>query len=361
MIKKILYLGWLGKGNVGDDLLFEIFKHMLYTQAETKKLNVIIDGYLPISSYEVSLSQYDLVVLGGGSLLGLEFWEDICLRADKLNIPIVIWGTGIDTRNANEREQILIAFQERNNYDINLYKTKKVVGRAKYASVRGKITDFLINDKKTEVIGDPCIVFNKIGLKYSTIDYIDKIEKSNEELILINWGTSYNNIFGGNEKVVEEQLEIATQILLNKGYKIVVYPIWTEDIEFCKKFVDRFKNTNIISINKVYDVYGLASLIRKSKFSINLKLHANILSMALKKPFISLAYGLKCYDFADSIESSQLVIPTDKVNVGKILSKVEYINQNYNNIQMLFDMMIDEYYEKHVIFMEKIISLINQD
>jgi hypothetical protein len=27
---RILYLGWIGKGNVGDELLFEIFKNFIH-------------------------------------------------------------------------------------------------------------------------------------------------------------------------------------------------------------------------------------------------------------------------------------------------------------------------------------------
>lgn len=36
-LKNILYLGWLGKGNVGDDVLFELFKVMFYKYHQSER------------------------------------------------------------------------------------------------------------------------------------------------------------------------------------------------------------------------------------------------------------------------------------------------------------------------------------
>jgi polysaccharide pyruvyl transferase WcaK-like protein len=128
--------------------------------------------------------------------------------------------------------------------------------------------------------------------------------------VLINWGTSFNNILGGKEAEVVYHLEIAAQQLLNKGYEIIVYPIWVEDINICRRFVDKFQNERNFILDKVYNAHYLCSIIRACRFTINLKLYADILSSAMHMPFISIAYGLKCYDFAESIDSLALVLNT---------------------------------------------------
>src|SRR5690554_5282181 len=97
-VNNILYLGWLGQGNVGDDVLFELFKQMFYQNIDRKdeSIEYNIDGYIPISDYHWSLEAYDLVVLGGGSIFHLPFWLSLCKEAELLNIPVISWGTGID-------------------------------------------------------------------------------------------------------------------------------------------------------------------------------------------------------------------------------------------------------------------------
>lgn len=75
---KILYLGWLGQGNVGDDILFDIFKAYLlkYFESQQPFINCQIDSFLPIDNYKINLNKYDLIVLGGGSLF-LPYWLSI--------------------------------------------------------------------------------------------------------------------------------------------------------------------------------------------------------------------------------------------------------------------------------------------
>lgn len=359
--KKILYLGWLGKGNVGDDLLFDIFKIMINNQLSKKQMNVIVDGYLPLDFYEVDMNQYELIVLGGGSLLGIDYWEDICLKCSAIGKKVIIWGTGIDIRDDYILKNVIESYNKNQNHSKENYignKTKDVITCSFMNGIRGNITKFILNSSKVNVIGDAGIIFNKLGQIYPNIEELKAFQSIKKELVLINWGTSFNNILGSDEQNAEYHLEIATQILLNKGYKVAVYPIWTEDIEVCKKFANNFKNEDIICIDKVYDVYGIASLINMSKFTINFKLHANILSMALKKPFISLAYGLKCYDFAESVDSAELLINTNDINTKYIIEKVEYILNNYNQIVEKFESKINTFYEIHEKYMLDIVDII---
>ena len=70
MTKTVLYIGWVGFGNLGDDLCFDIFSETMSERAAEKGLRLEIKGLFPSSFSEFSLARMapDLVVLGAGSL-----------------------------------------------------------------------------------------------------------------------------------------------------------------------------------------------------------------------------------------------------------------------------------------------------
>ncbi|MDQ1004181.1 polysaccharide pyruvyl transferase WcaK-like protein [Neobacillus niacini] len=68
---------------------------------------------------------------------------------------------------------------------------------------------------------------------------------------------------------------------------------------------------------------------QKCTFTINLKLHANVLSAVAGIPFIALGYRFKTFDFAISIGLGDLVVPTDDSNIHRsILNLVDYIEEH---------------------------------
>src|SRR5699024_89736 len=119
----------------------------------------------------------------------------------------------------------------------------------------------------------------------------DKLDMKNQsKTILMNWGTSYNNIFGKNELVIEQELVRVIRILISQGYTVSIYPIWVEDIESVKRLSQKVNDDRCVVHTVVYEAKTLQKMINDSYLSINLKLHANILSAAANRPFISLAY-----------------------------------------------------------------------
>ncbi|WP_336865826.1 hypothetical protein [Peribacillus frigoritolerans] len=80
-MKRILYLGWQGYKNLGDDLCWDLFKEHC-------------DKYLDASTYSLQSSQptkaditpYDTIILGGGSLLSSDFIELLYSAMKQKNI-----------------------------------------------------------------------------------------------------------------------------------------------------------------------------------------------------------------------------------------------------------------------------------
>jgi polysaccharide pyruvyl transferase WcaK-like protein len=358
--KKILYLGWLGYGNIGDDLLYDVFRKMISNISP----EIIVNYYCPFSNKKVDLKYYDLVVLGGGSLLGKHTESSASpfvlysLKVAQQGIPIAIWGSGIDVRTRDYTDKTLNDYTEkRNNMTVGSNPYYKSLMEYSIASgVRGNLTKYIINSEKVETIGDPGIIFDKVFPKIPNFQDFNDILPS-KKLVLVNWGTSFNRILGENEEAIKEELKKVISSLLNSGYEIVIYPVWGKDIDACKNLANDFIGKKVRCIDKLYNVYQIVSLIKKCRFTINFKLHANILSMAYKKPFICLSYGLKGYDFCDSINSTKLCIPTDKVKAESILEKIQYIRLNYKDLQSRYNKFINIYYKKHLDFIKNIVNI----
>ena len=356
MHKKILYLGWLGNGNVGHELLFEIFKKMITKEGKNHKLPIIIDKYLQVENYEIDLTQYDLVVLGGGSIFS-SYLEEVCLKANSYNVPVIIWGSGLDNREEKQVDDIIKTYNNNEKYLCNA-RTRIIANLAALAGVRGNIEKHMLDDERVDVLGDPSIIFGLLSENYPRIKEVEDFIDNDENLILINWGTSYNNIIGNDEENLRKSLEEAAKELLKRGYKIIVYPTWNLDIDLCRAFVNNLNSSNVYLIERVYDGYGLAGIIQKCKFTINFKMSGTLLSMAMKKPFISLAYGLKSYSFAESIDSEDLILFTNEVSEDKLLKKIEYVEENYNRLQRRFEDFIKIYNKKQIKFAGKIVNFI---
>ncbi len=323
-IKNILYLGWLGQGNVGDDVLFELFKTLFYKYStlHQKNIAVNIDTFHQDRRYQMSLNSYDLIVLGGGSLIHLAYWINICKEAMHLNIPVVSWGSGIDGYYKNDHE-----ITEKAE---SMKQFKSFYENIDYLSVRGPLSKKIVEKigVKNEIheVGDPVLL-------YVDETYGDKMDNTNNnKLILINWGTSYNSIFGNNEENVENELVKVIHELLAKGYKVKVYPIWTEDILAVQKLTAKVADKRCEAQTVVYDAKGTQKVIQDSFLTINMKLHANILSASANKPFISLAYRGKCFDFSHTVQCLDYTIATDQLTASKIIQLVTDINKNYDVI-----------------------------
>lgn len=351
-IKNILYLGWLGKANVGDDVLFELFKTMFYRYHKSKDESIVnIDAHPSINNYKIEYSNYDLIVLGGGSLINHPIYLNACLEGINNGIPVVSWGTGLDGAFRREHLNTINLNPE------NAGQFKAIYEKFEYISVRGPFTRNMLNNigvKKTiHEVGDP-------ALAYAKEIFGDQLTKGeSNKNILVNWGTSYNNIFGNNEMKVEQELVHTIHKLISLGYKITVYPIWTEDIEPVKRLVRKVNNKNCQAITEVYEAKILQVMISQFYMSINLKLHANILSASVDLPFISLAYRGKCFDFAESVNCVKYAIATDEVTSEGILELVNDIEYNYNYIVQAITKAKNRYYPELIKSIYKISEILN--
>ncbi len=327
-MKRILYIGWLGYNNLGDELMFEIFDSLCTSYLD-------FDYQVTPRTPDISLKDmvdYDTIVLGGGSILSPEY-IDWLYGAIEMNKNVMVWGSGYD-----RAEKQYVDLLEKSSMPFCLYndKTKTqlidIVNKSKYIGVRGPLTYSLlksanVNMEKVYLSGDPGMLLKP--RKFPTRCPIIKFNRE-DKIIALNWGTSYNKIYGKDEKYVENQLAEVCKILLAQNYKIYMYTMWPKDIILSKSLYNKIGSTNnVILDTNLYSAGELLSILKQCTLSINLKLHGNIISAAAGLPFVSLGYRFKCFDFIKSMDLNELIVPTDeKLMVQDILRAIEFINSN---------------------------------
>lgn len=338
-MKHVLYIGWIGYNNLGDELMFECFKEQFYQLGDDYRLDLVNNEKRYLDN--ASLQAYDLIVLGGGSILSganhpiQSYIIDALYQALQLNKKVMIWGSGIDwVPKSYLTDGQNIDFLKTNGWKSFHEKLNTVFRESSWSGVRGPLTKQLLEQagvKKDVVIsGDPAFL-----LQHGT----DKNPfpapfHPDDKVIGVNWGTSFHNIYGRNEITLEDQFADALNQLIADGYKIYFYIMWHADLEHTKRLAAKLSDKASWQIDDtVYPAASVLSLMTHFDFTINFKLHANYLSLAAGVPFIALGYRFKIFDFVRSVQLEKMAIATDDANlVPQIISLEKKISKNRSDI-----------------------------
>lgn len=320
---KILYIAWIGMNNTGDELMFDIFKEKYGNGNEIVGKNCPAE----FSDFE----GFDLVCLGGGSIL-LEGYINIMYEAMRQGKKIMVWGSSYDELLGEDFIDVL----EKSSIPIYIYsdfteeKLNEVAKNAVFFGVRGPLTYKILEKSNVDmtnvvVSGDVGMLLKGKGMGGTNFNFDNK-----DKVVAVNTGTSFNRIYGGREDLVQKALAQSCEKLLKKGYKIYLYALWHEDLDMLldlyKELDDKENVTLDIFIRRGNEIF---TILEKCVFTINLKLHASIISATAGTPFISLGYRLKAYDFVKSIDCEELNISTGVDNLEEEIDKrVKYIEEN---------------------------------
>lgn len=350
MSKRVLYIGWIGYRNLGDDLLWNLFRDRAERYLASGQITIVPS--LPGVNIQ-HLERYDTIVLGGGSLIAPTYIK-LLYRAIKMKKKVCIWGSGID----RIPESVLHAMQEGNKVPAiqrfkgeEIAQLKEVLLHADFAGVRGpytkKVLETLTGVSDVPVIGDPGLLleWNHAAVK-------------NEKWIGINWGTTMNNLYGNKEKEVEKQLAVAAKHWIAKGYKIFIYAVWTEDFPACQRLDKLIESPeNVLFEKKRYTEQELMKKLSVCSVTMNFKLHPNILSLSAGVPAVALGYRFKVFDFFSSIGLEHLVLSTSEEQLDKKLVKLadetmqeaDKIMNEYGKKQKLYGTQIEKIFTEKVL------------
>lgn len=326
-MKNVLYLGWLGFRNLGDELLWNLFKDFGQEYLKDFKITPSIPG---VSMEHVE--PYDAVVLGGGSLI-LPGYVKILNKAMKMGKTVLVWGSGVDWIGKKELDllrsdtptTLTMNFKEQDSAMM-----QETFDAAAFTGIRGPLSKKVLetigaDNPNVRVIGDPGLLLHPEE---------DKLVANKEKIVGINWGTTYNRLYGGNEEAVEDTLVNVAKKLIQLGYKIYIYVVWDNDRKASKRLYDKINDAKNVTFDKALcKEQELMALLSRFALTINFKLHANLLSLAAGVPALALGYRFKVFDFVASLGLENYIVSTDSTKLEKeILAKVDLIERNRNRI-----------------------------
>jgi polysaccharide pyruvyl transferase WcaK-like protein len=313
---KIAYTSYLGRGNLGDDLCFEVFKSLAEKFGATVSLAMPADpGKDQMAIMESQIANTDRLVIGGGSLFTYDYYLAMAVKANEMGKPVYFWGTGLDGMSLKTAVELADkeAIQTMELGAINLELLKSAVHGASKVLVRGPVTrDALeIIDPafaKAKVIGDPGLMIdpeNSTDLSFSIFD-------SGKPVMAVNWGAIDDEAsgFGGDGAASAERFYNALEKISDQ-YSFLFFPMIDRDnlihIDWAKKLGVK---TAVDVLEEVVSAPDLCGVLAKCDMAIARKLHAQVLAASALIPFISMAYRSKCYDFAASINCVDIVVQT---------------------------------------------------
>lgn len=344
---RVLYVGWVGFGNLGDDVCRDLFVDRFRRALASRGARLEVRAVTHQGISEPSLLEYrpHLVVLGGGSLFTVPYLAPLAL-AQKHGIPTAVWGTGIDKLPARCLDELLggatrlTAWQDQ----ATAAAFRDVVGACRWVGVRGPHTLRILRSAgcpapPLHVSGDPGLLLEPeefpteptavapAGVPPFLQAWID----AGEPIVGVNWGTANNQVFGGDERGVEEALKVVIRELVRRSYKVLLFAVWGPDLSAVRRLVAAFlEDAGVGTLPKVSPGPLLAWILRRCCFTVNFKLHANVFTAAAGRPFVSLGYRSKCYDFAASLGCEDLVVRFDEPDLaGAVLGACSLVEREH--------------------------------
>ncbi len=325
--KRVVYLGWLGHSNVGDELLFDVFNERA---ADAFGPNVRVQAHVPDPAYRRSLDGVDAVVLGGGSLLGVGYYAPIVLEAKRRGLPIVSWGTGLDGLSLAGIKAVRSGGVPDWHRPIDPEALRSVAQSVDVLGVRGPDTAAVLRSVGVEharVVSDPGLL-----VRAGTPPVLPE----GRPIVAINAGTS-RPVFGGEGALdsVSSALAQAADDAVEKGLRPVLFAMWPEDLDACREVRRRMRHWGQATVlEHVYDAPAIAGLLAASRWAIVVKLHAAVLCAAAGTPFIQLAYRSKGLELAQLLGLRGLTTPTSTPDLnGYITTALQHVDDEREVIE----------------------------
>lgn len=337
---RILYLGEIGYQNAGDQVMWDVFRHHFHKHLEANHFHVV--GSLADNADPLA---FDAVVLGGGSLIAPTYLEKLAV-AHKRSKPYYIWGSDVDKLVPKKGLDAMLNGSPLPAKLIARGIHSDMFRGARFAAVRGPLSQaFLqmagVDAENIAVSGDPALLLTPEEAK--PVSYKPPLP-GDRPYIGINWGTAMNQVFGNDEASVEDKLVTAAKEWIRQGYSILMFAMWPNDFPACRRLMHKIGSEDRVRLFETVNPYELMSIIGQCKFTVDFKLHAAVLSVVMRVPFIALGYRFKVYDFAASIDANGYVISTDSPTLGhELMHLSSRIEANYSDTVAALDNQVVQY------------------
>ena len=327
---QVLYLGWLGRGNLGDEALWQAFAELVPGAAAFPAPSItrariahLLRG-LGMTGWAQGLirrhqRQYlrdfpgRTVVLGGGTLIGSHSWLDPLRDALALGYQVHSFGTGMLDMNFWAGRQ---AYPD--DMRDHLAQWRDVLTRFQTLSVRGVQTRRALESigLACEVTGDPVVLFTEQA----------EVSLPGQRVVGLNWGDARGQLWGGDERAVADTLRTLADALIRDGWKVLVYAIYGPDAALCRQWIPTLERpAEVELLVERHDPRRYVQLVRRCDVFVGMKLHATALAFVGQVPAIMLEYRPKCADFMETMEAGGRNVRCDRLDPASLRAMIETV------------------------------------
>lgn len=315
--RRIGYIGWVGFGNLGDEIMFEAFKR-LFCQFDVLpfKFTHKIELFEKIKKREM----FQAVCQGGGTLINAKGYHEKYRIAQERYGKTFVFGTGV--RNP-------IFWNRVKNWQDSLNEWLEILNKSIFVGVRGPISQQLLCERgfdKAEVIGDISLSLAKPGI----------IAKKRRKVIGINIGVSDSGQWGRDDDILEFIVKFAN-IMLSKKWNIKFMPVCEKDLLFIKTAARKI-GRGVSVFNEYKSMRKIMQFFETCDLFVGEKMHSVILAMCSYTPSIMLEYRPKCLDFMMSMGLEKFNMRTDNLSLDLI---IDNINELYDNTEIIQKKIFD--------------------
>jgi polysaccharide pyruvyl transferase WcaK-like protein len=316
----VAYLGWHGRGNLGDDAIYDAVRAQFPTATF---LDMPRFPYERIRATATGLNRSlrcSTQVLGGGTLVGRRDWRrwvnrGMSLTADKASCAI---GVGVE-------DPVFVGRRSGSHKD-ELKRWAPILSEFRAVSVRGPRSAELLSDLglTVEVSGDPALLLPQPSVE------------PEDGLIGVNLGFG-DDLWGHNPQRVADEVADAVRHLHSQGHRFVGILMNSSDRRWTEAVLDGV-TTDIVSPP---DAVAAARELARCSVVIASRLHAGILASLSGTPVLSLEYQPKCRDFALSIDAERSLMRTDRVRSDAVVDAVHDALANASTIRAKTQAAVD--------------------
>lgn len=297
------YLGWHGKGNLGDDAIYDAVRSQLpeatFLDLPRFPLEVFLAG---VTGLNRSLRRGAQLV-GGGTLVGTRYFRPLVNRGLSLTKDVGSYAIGV---GVEDPAFVRRAFGSDRN---ELQRWAPMLSQFGIVSVRGPRSAELLSGVglDVEVSGDPALLLPSPDVH------------PEDGLIGVNLGFGDDHLWGHDPAMVANEVSGALRHLSSRGHRFVGILMNQAD----RRWTEMALGGIDADIKEPVDAAAAAHELARCSVAIVSRLHAAILAAVSATPVVSLEYLPKCRDFALSIDDERSLLRTDRISAGAVVDQLD--------------------------------------
>lgn len=293
------YIGWAGRGNLGDDAMFEAAQKLLGGDIEllqSRPREQLLDW-----TGAGGLKTFQTVVLGGGTLINAARIP-VIERLIEQKIPLYAMGTGVGSAGfsmADEASDPRLA---------------RALSQFRKVGVRGPLSLKKLQDAgatNVQIIGDLALALTPT---HPLADYDSKT-------LLVNLAPGRNEQDIAAIARLHRALASMLRDKLTQGWSIIPVAFEFEDIAPLEHLMRDIGLDVAVEQPASFDQYCM--LAKSASLSIGLRLHSSVFASACGLPNALIAYRDKCRDFAETVGMEDALVSMHEGLPGNLADIVE--------------------------------------